>query len=149
MDEPHTFDGIWYRARPATESTRADPFLRERGQLVVKGDAIHFQGPRTSLVMRGIEAVEYGVHGSMTNPSVHVRYREDGEARSAWLTDGGLGGYAGMFGGTRRLAEALSHLAPTTFADAAASKSQKRLALILGALVLLFLLRVVRALMER
>jgi hypothetical protein len=149
MDTPLTFDCIWYRARPARESSRADPFLRENGQLLVEGDAIRFQGPKNTVVMRGIEAVEYGVHGSMTNPSVHVRYREDGEARSAWLTDGGLGGYAGMFGGTRRLAEALSHLAPTTFEDAGASASQKRLALILGTLVLLFLLRVVRALMER
>ncbi|HEU4881476.1 MAG TPA: hypothetical protein VFT45_04500 [Longimicrobium sp.] len=149
MDPPRTFDGIWYRTRPVTESTRADPFIRERGRLVVEGDAIHFEGPKTRVVMRGIEAVEYGVHGSMTNPSVHVRYREDGEARSAWLTDGGLGGYAGMFGGTRRLAQALSHLGPTTFEDAAAGASQKRLAMILGGLVLLFLLRVLRALMER
>lgn len=147
MDPPLTFDGIWYRARPATESTRADPFLRERGQLVVEGDAIHFLGPKNSLVMRGIEAVEYGVHGSMTNPSVHVRYRDGGEARGAWLTDGGLGGYAAMFGGTRRLAEALSHLAPTTFQDTGASASQKRLALILGGVVLLFLVQVLRGLL--
>jgi hypothetical protein len=149
MDSPHTFDGIWYRAKPATESSRADPFLRERGRLVVEGDAIRFEGPKTTLVMRDIEAVEYGVHGSMTNPSVQVRYRDGGEARSAWLTDGGLGGYAGVFGGTRRLAQALSHLGPTTYEDAGAGASQKRLAMILGALVLLFLLRVLRALMER
>jgi hypothetical protein len=148
MDQPRTFDGIWYREKPVTESSRADPFIRERGRLVVEGDALHFQGRTTSVVMRGIEAVEYGVYGSMTNPSVHVRYRDGGEARSAWLTDGGLGGYAGMFGGTRRLAEALSHLAPTTFEDAGASQSQKRLALILGGIVLLFLVRMLRALLE-
>jgi hypothetical protein len=75
-----------------------------------------------------------------------VRYRDGGEARSAWFTDGGLGGYSGMFGGTRRLAQALSHLGPTTYEDAAASANQKRLALILGAMVLFFLLRVLREL---
>ena len=149
MDPPRTFDGIWYRTKPVTESSRADPFIRERGRLVVAGDAIHFQGPKTSVVMHGIEAVEYGVHGSMTNPSVHVRYRDGGQARSAWLTDGGLGGYAGMFGGTRRLAQALSHLGPITFEDAGASASQKRLALFIGGLLLFFLLRVLRALLER
>jgi hypothetical protein len=142
MEEPLTFDTIWYREKPATESSRADPFTRECGQLVVEQDAIRFEGKKVNVVMREIEAVEYGVHGSMTNPSVHVRYRDGGEARSVWFTDGGLGGYAGMFGGTRRLAEALSHLGPTTFEDEGASRSQKRLAWILGGMVLLFIVRV-------
>jgi hypothetical protein len=139
MDEPQMFDDIWYRAKPAREATKADPFLRERGCLVVEGDAIRFQGARSTILMRGIEAVEYGVYGTMTSPAVHVRYREDGEARSAWLTDGGLGGYAGAFGGTRRLAQALSHLGPTTFDDTGASKSQKALAAVIGGAVLVFI----------
>lgn len=82
---------------------------------------------------------------AMTNPSVHVRYREHGELRSAWLTDGGMGGYAGMFGGTRRLAQALGHLAPATFDDAGAGKMQKRLAYIVGAIVLAGIVRMLRA----
>jgi hypothetical protein len=142
MEEPLTFDSIWYREKPVTESSRADPFTRERGQLVVEGDAIRFEGKTTSVVLREIEAVEYGVHGAMTTPSVHVRYRDRGEARSAWFTDGGLGGYAGMFGGTRRLAEALSHLGLTTYDDKGASRSQKRIAWSLGGLVLLFIVQV-------
>lgn len=142
MEQPLTFDSIWYREKPVTESSRADPFTRERGQLVVEGDAIRFAGKKLNVVLREIEAVEYGVYGSMTNPSVHVRYRDGGEARSAWFTDGALGGYSGMFGGTRRLAEALSHLGPTTFEDEGASRSQKRLVWILGGLVLLFIVRV-------
>lgn len=149
MEQPLTFDGIWYREKPVTESSRADPFTRERGRLVVEGDGIRFDGKRTNVVLREIEAVEYGVHGSMTNPSVHVRYRDGGEARSAWFTDGGLGGYSGMFGGTRRLAQALSHLGPTTLDDAGAWSSQKRLALLIGGLVLIFLVRALRAFLER
>lgn len=145
MDQPRTFTGIWYRSRPATESSKADPFVRERGSLAVTGDTLTFRGPGTQVVMHGIEAVQYGVHGSMNNPSVHVRYRENGEPRSAWFTDGGMGGYAGMFGGTRRLADALSHLAPTTFDDARASQVQKRLAWLLAGLVLLFIVRAFRA----
>ncbi len=117
MEPARTFDHIWYRDRPATESTRSDPFTRERGRLVVEGDGLRFEGKTTSLVMRDIAAVEYGVHGTMTSPSIHVRYREGDGARSAWFTDGGMGGYAGMFGGTRRLAGALSHLGPATFDD--------------------------------
>lgn len=139
MDAPQTFETIWYRAKPARESTRADPFLRECGRLVVEGDAIRFEGPKNTILMRGVEAVEYGAYGSMTSPAVHVRYRENGEARSAWLTDGGLGGYAGAFGGTRRLAQALSHLAPTTFDETSAGKSQKALAVVIGGAVLLFI----------
>lgn len=128
MQPARTFDRIWYRSKPATESTRADPFTRERGRLVVEGDAIRFEGKTTNLVLRDVEAVEYGVHGTMTNPSVHVRYREDGEPRSAWFTDGRWGGYAGMFGGTRRLAQALGELGHATFDDERAGSEQKRLA---------------------
>jgi hypothetical protein len=142
MEQPLTFDSIWYREKPVTESSRADPFTRERGRLVVEGDAIRFEGKRANVVLREIEAVQYGVHGSMTTPSVRVRYRDGGEERSAWFTDGGMGGYSGMFGGTRRLAEALSHLGPTTYDDKGASRSQKRIAWILGGLVLLFIVQV-------
>jgi hypothetical protein len=140
-----TLGSIWYRSKPATETKSADPFTRERGTLVVEADGLRFEGKTTRLVMRNVEAVEYGVFGSMTNPSVHVRYREGGEARSAWLTDGGWGGYAGMFGGTRRLAQALGHLAPVQFDDAGAGTMQKRLALVIAGILLLALVRMLRA----
>jgi hypothetical protein len=145
MDSARTFQSIWYRSRPETESSRADPFTRERGRLIVEPGEIRFDGPQARLVLRDIEAVEYGVHGTMTNPSVHVRYREAGEARSAWFTDGGMGGYGGMFGGTRRLAEALGHLAPATYDDEGAGKMQKRLAYVIGGIILLFLVRALRS----
>ena len=103
MEPTRTFNSVWYRSKPVTESTRAGPFTRERGRLVVEGDAIRFEGPTARVALRNIEAVEYGVHGTMSNPSIHVRYREGDEPRSAWFTDGRAGGYAGMFGGTRRL----------------------------------------------
>jgi hypothetical protein len=56
-----------------------------------------------------------------------------------------MGRYAGMFGGTRRLAQELSHLAPTTFDDAGAGKMQKRMAFILLGLVLVFLAGALRS----
>lgn len=145
MEPARTFQSIWYRSKPATESSRADPFTRERGTLVLEPGALRFDGPTTKLVMQGIEAVEYGVHGSMTNPSVHVRYRENGEPRSAWFTDGGMGGFAGMFGGTRRLAQELGQFAPATFDDEGAGKMQKRLVYIIGGIILLFLARALRS----
>jgi hypothetical protein len=145
MEPSRTFDSIWYRSKAATEPTRADPFTRERGRLVVEGDTIRFEGKTTQLVMRNVEAVEYGVFGTMTNPSVHVRYRENGEPRSAWLTDGGLGGMAGMFGATRRLAQSLGYLAPATFDDTGAGKMQKRMVYILLAILLAGIVRALRA----
>ena len=145
MGPARAYDGIWYRAKPATESTRADPFTRERGTLVVGQDAIRFEGKTGNLVMRNIEALEYGVFGTMTGPSLHVRYRDGDEVRSAWFTDGGMGGYVGVFGGTRRLAQNMSHLAPTTFDDAGAGKMQRRLAFILLGLVLVFVAGALRS----
>lgn len=145
MEPAWTYNDIWYRAKPATEATRANPFMRERGTLVVEADEVRFQGKTANLVLRNIEALEYGVHGTMTSPSLHVRYRDGDEVRSAWFTDGRMGGYAGMFGGTRRLAQEMSHLAPTTYDDAGAGKMQKRMAYILLILVLVFLTGVLRS----
>lgn len=139
MQQPSTFDSIWYREKPARESTRADPFVRERGRLVVMQDGLRFESPRANVVLRDIEAMEYGVFGTMTGPSIQVRYRDGGEARHAWFTDGRLGGYAGMFGGTRQLVQALSHLAPIAFDDDAARASQRRMLLLLGGMALVFI----------
>jgi hypothetical protein len=145
MDQTYTFDSIWYREKPATESTRADPFVRERGRLVVENDALHFEGKKMKLAIRDIEAVEYGVFGTMSNPSVQVRYRDGEEVRHAWFTDGRLGGYWGMFVGTRQLAQSLDHLGPTTFEDEAPRTNQRRLAWIIGGAVLFFIVRALRA----
>lgn len=147
MEPARTFDHVWYREKPATESSRADPFTRERGRLVVEGNGLRFEGKTTQVVMREIEAMEYGVHGTMTSPSIHVRYRDGDEPRSAWLTDGGLGGYAGVFGGTRRLAQALGQLAPATFDDARAGTVRRRLAFLVVGIVLAGLFRVLRELL--
>lgn len=147
MDQPRTFNSIWYREKPVTESTRADPFVRERGRLVVESGALRFEGRKTQVALRDIQAVEYGVFGTMTNPSIQVRYRDGDEVRHAWFTDGRLGGYSGMFGGTRQLAQALSHLGPTAFDDEKPRASQRRLAWILGALVLLLVVRAIRAML--
>lgn len=144
MTSTRIHHSVWYRSKPATESTSSDPFTRERGRLVVEADGLRFEGPKTQLTLRGIEAVEFGVYGTMTNPSVHVRYRDGDEPRSAWFTDGAWAGYGGMFGGTRRLAEALDP-AGATFDDESAGKMQRRMAYIIGAIVLFFLVRALRS----
>lgn len=158
--EIRTLDAIWYRAEPHTEPSRANPFVRERGRLRVGPEVVVFQGPTVRLEIREILSVDYGVHGSMRNPSVHVRWREGEAVREAWFTDGGMGGYAGLFGGTRTLAELLAGAsngasagaagesaragAPAArFDDAAAGRSQRWWLAILGGLVLLFLARAV------
>lgn len=139
MDLPRTFDSIWYRDKPVTESRKADPFVRERGRLVVEADALRFEGKTAKVLLRDVEAVEYGVFGTMTNPSIQVRYRDGGEVRHAWFTDGRLGGYSGMFGGTRQLAQSMSHLGPTGFDDEASRASQLTKLAIIGGIVLLFI----------
>lgn len=44
MDQPRTFDSIWYREKPSRESTRSDQCVRERGRLVVMEDGLRFAG---------------------------------------------------------------------------------------------------------
>lgn len=75
----------------------------------------------------------------MTNPSIQVRFRDGGEVRHAWFTDGRLGGYSGMFGGTRQLAQAMSHLGSIAFDDEKSRASQYAKLAIIGGIVLLFI----------
>jgi hypothetical protein len=142
MEPSRTIPNIWYRSKPVTEPSSADTFIRERGTLHIGPDSIHFQGPQTDLTIGNVESVEYGVHGTMMNPSVHVRYLDEQTSQSAYFTDGRAGGYAGLFGGTRKLAEDMQHLGSITFDDTKSNRSRRLWTWAILILVLIFVVRI-------
>jgi hypothetical protein len=143
MEPSRTIPNIWYRSKPVTEPSAADASIRERGTLHIGPDSIHFKGPQTDLTIRNVVAVEYGVHGTMMNPSVQVRYLDGEESQSAYFTDGRAGGYAGLFGGTRQLAESMRHLGTIAFDDAASSRSRRLWTWAILVLLLIVVVRIV------
>jgi hypothetical protein len=141
METSRTIPNIWYRSKPITEPSTADEAIRERGTLHIGPDSLHFKGPQTDLTIRNVEAVEYGVHGTMMNPSVHVRYLDGESSRSAYFTDGRAGGYAGLYGGTRKLAESMQHLGSVRYDDAQSNRSRRLWTMAIVILVLIFVIR--------
>ena len=140
-----TFRRVWYRPVPMQEMKLSEAFKRHSGKLLVEADGLRFEHKKVPLVIRDIEAVDYGVHGATTNPSVRVRYNEDGEKRDAYFEDARYFGYAGFFGGTQRLAEAIEHPGETVLETERPAEMRKLWIGLAVSVVLLVLLQVVRA----
>ena len=103
----------------------AEAFDRKSGRLAVGPDGLRYEGTETPLIIQEIESVDYGVHGANFNPSVRVRYRDGGESKEAYFEDARYFGYAGFFGGTKRLAESIQHPGETVVDTGAADANKK------------------------
>ncbi|GAB5534541.1 MAG: hypothetical protein Rubg2KO_07900 [Rubricoccaceae bacterium] len=125
MDAERTFRSVWYRPQPMRERKMTEAFDRQRGRLTVGPGGLSYVGGEAPLVIREIESVDYGVHGANFNPSVLVRYRDGGESREAYFSDARYFGYAGFFGGTKRLAESIEHPGETVIETGAADVNKK------------------------
>lgn len=123
------------------QMTMGEAFKRKSGTLHVGPDGLRFESKDAPLTISKIEAVEYGVHGATTNPSVRVQYQDGGEMRDAYFEDARYFGYAGFFGGTQRLAEAIKHPGETVIETEGPKRMQKMLAGLAVAVVVMILLR--------
>ena len=123
------------------QMTMGEAFKRVSGSLQVGPDGLRFESKDAPLTISDIESVEYGIHGATTNPSVRVQYRDSGETRDAYFEDARYFGYAGFFGGTRRLAEEIGHPGQTVFETEGPKQMQKLIVGLAVALVLMILLR--------
>ena len=137
----HTFPRVWYRPVPMQEMKLSEAFKRKTGKLHVGPDGLRFESKDAPLTMSEIESVDYGVHGATTNPSVRVRYRDGGETQEAYFEDARYFGYAGFFGGTQRLAEAIEHPGETVIETEGPKQMQKMLVGLAVAVVVVILLR--------
>ena len=107
-----SFDGIWYLP---DESRWGDGNLlafRDVGRLIVSDDSIEFQGKKQRVLITGIKRISFGKQGrDFINDWVKIEYEAEQKAATAFFADGGLLGWGGLLGGTKKILEAVQHLA--------------------------------------
>jgi hypothetical protein len=92
---------VWYRS----SAGMGIPAYEDRGELIALHGTLRFDGKKQSISgqIRSVGRKQMG-----TNRWVHVQYDSDGESRDAYFMDSGLLGWAGVLGGNKRLAAALT-----------------------------------------
>ena len=103
-----TFRSVWYL--PAENRWRDLKMLamRDSGTLVVNEDSLEFTGKKEKVSITGVKRVSYGKQGrDFANNWVKIEY-QDGE--TAYFADGSLLGWGGIFGGTKKILNAVQHL---------------------------------------
>ncbi len=119
-----TIESVWYRATTLADEYRRSRFIfmhrayEDRGCLAVSERSAEFIGEHGRVVIADVKNVAYGTfaetlplgaRSGIVNKWVLVRY---GVGEVAMLMDGRWRGWAAVFGGMRRILEAVSHLAP-------------------------------------
>ena len=103
-----TFRSVWYL--PAENRWRDLKMLamRDSGTLVVNEDSLEFTGKKEKVSITGVKRVSYGKQGrDFANNWVKIEY-QDGE--TAYFADSSLLGWGGIFGGTKKILNAVQHL---------------------------------------
>jgi hypothetical protein len=108
------FENVWYR--PDESRWRDMDFVayRDAGRLVVRADSLEFYGKAAGVLrvagVRGVSIVKQG--RDFINDWVRIEYGEAAATpATAFFADGSWLGWGGVLGGTRRIYEAVRHLA--------------------------------------
>ena len=84
---------------------------RDVGQLTVGDSSIEFKSGSRTVVINQIRNVSYGKQGrDFVNNWVRVEYEEDGTLTTAFFADGSMRGWGGIFGGTKRILQAVKRV---------------------------------------
>jgi len=84
---------------------------RDVGHLTINESSIEFKSASRSVVISKIRNVSYGRQGrDFMNKWVKVEYEEGGVLATASFADGNMLGWSGIFGGTRRIFEAINRV---------------------------------------
>ena len=86
--------------------------MRDAGTLVVNDESLEFHGKKERVHITGVKRVSYGKQGrDFVNNWVKIEY---GDGKTAFFADGSWLGWGGIFGGTKRVLNAVRHLEPTS-----------------------------------
>jgi hypothetical protein len=84
--------------------------MQDRGQLVVGERGLVFHGHERPVIVADVKQVKYGRQGwGYSYRWVIIDY---GPGSTAYFFDGSWLGFGGVFGGTKRIFRAVSHLEP-------------------------------------
>jgi hypothetical protein len=80
--------------------------------LIVSDNSLTFKGKKEKVQITNIKRITYGKQGKdFINNWIKVEYQD---GNTAFLADGNLLGWAGVFGGTKKILKVIQHLAQST-----------------------------------
>jgi hypothetical protein len=105
------FRKVWYL--PQENRWRGSDVLsyRDAGKLTVYGDSMEFKGKKETVIIKTIQSVSYGKQvKDFANNWVRVEYGDVAKPSVAFFADGSWLGVGRIFGGTKRILEAVKRL---------------------------------------
>src|SRR5262245_4218255 len=108
-----TFAGVWYLPEENRWRNMNLLAMRDTGLLVVNDESLEFQGRKEKVSITGVKRVSYGKQGrDFVNNWVKIEY---GDGKQAFFADGSWLGWGGIFGGTKRILNAVRSLESTFY----------------------------------
>ena len=100
-----TFKPVWYLPKENEWSDRNLLAMRDSGTLIVRDDSLEFKGKKETVHITDIQKVSFGKQGrDFINNWVKIEYLD---GRKAFFADGSCLGWGGLFGGTRKILDAV------------------------------------------
>jgi hypothetical protein len=107
-----TFGNVWYLPEENRWRDMNMLAMRDAGTLVVSDDSLEFHGRKYKEYITDVKRISYGKQGKdFVNNWVKIEY---GDGKTAFFADGGWLGWSGIFGGTKRILDAVRHLDSTS-----------------------------------
>jgi hypothetical protein len=101
----NTFQSVWHRS--AEKGLFELLAFNDSGTLVVRDNRMEFTG-KEQFVIDKVLNVSYGKQGTdFVNKWVRIDYQDGPKEKTAFFADGGWWGWRGVFGGTRRIYDAV------------------------------------------
>ncbi|MBC8490606.1 MAG: hypothetical protein H8D45_31710 [Bacteroidetes bacterium] len=107
-----TFGTVWYLPEKNRWRNMNMLAMRDSGTLVVKDDSMEFNGKKEKVQIAYVRRISYGKQGKdFVNNWVKIEYQD---GKTAFFADGSWLGWGGIFGGTKKILEAVRHLEQTS-----------------------------------
>jgi hypothetical protein len=103
-----TFGPVWYLPEENRWRDMNLLAMRDSGTLVVKDDSLEFNGKKETVYITDVQKILFGKQGrDFVNNWVKIDYQN---GKTAFFADGSWLGWGGVFGGTRKILDAVRHL---------------------------------------
>ena len=102
------FSAVWYLPEENRWRDMKMLAFRDTGTLVVSDDSLEFNGKKEKVHIANIRRISDGKQGrDFFNRWVKIDYQD---GRTAFFADGSWLGWGGIFGGTKKILNAVQHL---------------------------------------
>ncbi|MGH9365431.1 MAG: hypothetical protein ACRD1B_09240 [Thermoanaerobaculia bacterium] len=103
-----TFGKVWFLPEENRWRDMNMLAMRDAGTLVVNEDSLDFNGKKEKVHITDIKRISFGKQGrDFVNNWVKIEYQD---GKTAFFADGSWLGWGGIFGGTKKILNAVHHL---------------------------------------